>query len=273
MPRREMVTNSIWDNDLAEVSALAKLVYIWSFTNPACGMAGVYPMPRRRIAAALDIETKEAEDALVELAEAGLIWEDGKWIWIIDRIDGIATRSQQIATAIYKDLAALPDGHPLVELVVNRYADQEWLPELQVRFGRGSGEVQKTASVSQSLTLTRGSPEPPLVSVLVTDLVNDDLAKLLDELRQVWPAERTYPSDHNRQEDALLAARRADDLPDDLTAAARAYLGARGWKSGNVTGCPNLSTWIADRRWTEPPPESAQAAADGLDAYDAGIAS
>lgn len=79
-----------------------------------------------------------------------------------------------------------------------------------------------------------------------------NLDEILAALRSVWPPERNFPSDHNRQAEAIFDA--DDELPDDLTEAARLYLDAHGFTAGSVDGCPNLSKWIADRRWTAPLP-------------------
>jgi hypothetical protein len=45
MARREDFDNSLWsDPDFLALTPQARLLYIWSWTNPRCGMAGIYKL-------------------------------------------------------------------------------------------------------------------------------------------------------------------------------------------------------------------------------------
>lgn len=266
-----MIVNTIWDTELAEVSATAKLVYVWSFTNPACGMAGVYPVRVKQIAGSLDLERTEAQDALDELCEKRLLWHDGTWLWVRGRVKNLHTRTTQIAASIDKDLKVVPDGHQVLGLFAEKYGEEPWLSELHANLKRGSAEVQNTPSESQKLNLTRTSPEVPLDVVLVNSSTskNSGLDLLLTSLAEIWPSTRCRPTDATKRDAALWSVR--EDLPDDLLAAARLYLDAHGFTDQTIEGCPNLHKWIEEKRWADPLPSKSKTTVADFSKYDKGI--
>jgi hypothetical protein len=85
-------------------------------------------------------------------------------------------------------------------------------------------------------------------------VAREPLDEILFDLREVWPKGRNFPSDHNRQREAIFDQQ--DHLPDEPAEVARLYLDAHGWGAHNTEGCPNLSLWIADRRWEAPLPSA-----------------
>jgi hypothetical protein len=193
MARREMVVNTIWDTELSEVKPTAKLIYVWSFTNPACGMAGVYPMPVRMIAGSLDLERDETQVALDELCVARLLWHDGKWMWVRGRVKHIHSRTKQIAASIDKDLKVVPDGHPILNLFNEKYGSEPWLSELQPNLGRGSSEVQDSALSAEIPNLSRTSAEVPL-DVAVVEVPKEREINTTDpSFSRTSPAPRVRP--------------------------------------------------------------------------------
>ncbi len=110
-----------------------------------------------------------------------------------------------------------------------------------------------------------------VLAVSGKNLSSKGLDLKLEELRNLWPPERNFASDHNRQCEAIWQADRKGLLPDDLIESAQLYLDAHGFGPGNVGGCPNLSKWISDRRWTAPLPVKAGKTTEDFSEYDAGI--
>ena len=130
MSRREDVDNAIWnDEDWVDLSPDAKLLYIWSFTNPACGMAGLYKAPRGLAVYQTGITPSRVDRATQELTQARfMFWVEGV-IWVRARVKYLRTRTVQIATSIANDVAKIAEGHPLRVEFLEMYGDFEWLRE------------------------------------------------------------------------------------------------------------------------------------------------
>lgn len=263
-----MVVNTIWDTELSEVEPTSKLIYVWSFTNPACGMAGVYPMPVKNIAVQLDLERSDTQVSMDELCNMGLLWHDGKWMWVRGRVKNLHTRTKQIAAAIDKDLKVVPDGHPILRLFAEKYGDEPWLSELQPNLSRGSSEVQKTAQTSEVLNLTRTSSEVPLDVVLDVDEVVASEKRSGDEVfAQLWNA---HPV--KRKEDMARHALFKDVDPQDfelMLAQHARYLAV--WSDPAYV--PDLHNWL--KSWRDEPRPSPKSKTPGPSPksakYDAGI--
>ena len=130
MSRREDIDNGIWsDPDFEALTANAKLVYIWSFTNPRCGMAGVYKLPPRAAAIETNLTPDEFMAALAELAESRFVLYEDEVIWVRTRVRHIRTRSPQIAKSIRSDLDKLTPDHPLKAKFLKEYGAFAWLTE------------------------------------------------------------------------------------------------------------------------------------------------
>lgn len=165
MARNEDFSNSFWDHpDIEDLSADATLLYIWSWTNPRCGMAGIYEVGRRAMS-----ESKVVADrldvTLVELVDAGKVRYEAGVLFVLKRVARLRTKSPQVAKSVAKDLSLMPDGHPLMDAWLERYGSDSWLKgalsEARVRLTRGSSEPhQKPDPVSNSVSLTQTSLEP-----------------------------------------------------------------------------------------------------------------
>lgn len=153
MSRREDVDNAIWsDEDFLDLSSDAKLLYLWSFTNPACGMAGIYRAPKRLAAFQTGIPPARLEKASKELAECRFVfWDDGV-IWVRTRVRYLHTKTVQIGKAIARDLESIPERSALKAGFLSEYGDLGWLePHLSrkgnvVNLTRTSPEVQGRVS-------------------------------------------------------------------------------------------------------------------------------
>lgn len=140
--------NTIWD-DLDHLSNDAFMLYVWSWTNLKCGMAGIYPIPRRRLlegrleGAQLDaaLAELEADDKLYYLD--GVLWNKAR----VSHLSGFAKGklSGVITKAIEKDLRALDESHPLVVRFLGRYGGHPSLEGLETVW-RPSQEGQQLGS-------------------------------------------------------------------------------------------------------------------------------
>lgn len=128
MSRREDIDNAIWsDSDFVDLTADAKLLYLWSFTNPSCGMSGLYKAPIGLAAYQTGLTPKRIEKAIGELAGRDfLYWIDGV-VWVRSRVKHLRTRTSQIARSVELDVSKIAEGHPLRIRFLDRYAADPWL--------------------------------------------------------------------------------------------------------------------------------------------------
>ncbi|HEY6731938.1 MAG TPA: hypothetical protein VI039_13060 [Solirubrobacterales bacterium] len=142
MARHEDVVNTIWD-DLDHLSNNAFMLYVWSFTNTKCGMAGLYPVTRRTLLEGR-LSGDDLDAALAELdADDKLFYVDGV-LWNKARVSHLAgfkkgKLSDFIARAIIKDLKAVSSSNPLVARFIERYSGHPSLEGLRTVLGP-SGE-------------------------------------------------------------------------------------------------------------------------------------
>ena len=155
MSRREDIDNAIWsDPDFVELSADAKLLYLWSFTNPRCGMAGLYKVSKGPMIYETTVPVDRIDAAVEELESVCFLFFDGRVLWVRSRVKHLRTRTAQIAKSIVSDLRRVGE-HPFVERFVETYGAWEWLAdslsEVHPTLGRGSSDPH--------LTLNGTSPE------------------------------------------------------------------------------------------------------------------
>ena len=124
MGRREDVDNSIWaDDGFLDLSAHARYVYLWAFTNPHCNMAGLYKVGRRVMQLETGLTARQIDAALTELADAGMVQVHDGALWVVARIKYLRTKSASIGRAIVKDLEPFAADHPLRVALVRRYSN------------------------------------------------------------------------------------------------------------------------------------------------------
>lgn len=160
MARREDVVNSIYD-DLDHLSNDALAVYIWSWTNKSCGMAGLYKIAKRKIYESR-LEGEALDAALKELEVEGLLFYERNVLWVKGRIKRLSAVTTQIGKSIAKDLNDLDPDHPLLHRCVEKYESHPaWAENVEphLKFTRGSSEPQNSASSSEIPNLTRTSRE------------------------------------------------------------------------------------------------------------------
>lgn len=120
--RREDIINSFWDDeDVDQLGNNAVLLYLWSFTNPRCGLAGVYPCKRRAICDGR-LPNGRLDKALSELASGRFLYYIEGWIWVRARVKNLSGINPNMARSIVKDVEALPDRHEFVGAFWSEYA-------------------------------------------------------------------------------------------------------------------------------------------------------
>jgi hypothetical protein len=127
MSRREDIDNGIWsDPDFEALSLEATSLYIWSWTNPRCGMAGLYKVSRRAMGES-KVPDDQLDDTLAELAAAGFLYYQGGVLFVRSRVKHMRQKTEQIAKAIRSDLQKVSDSHPLKVQFLATYAHMPWL--------------------------------------------------------------------------------------------------------------------------------------------------
>lgn len=136
--RREDILNTFWeDEDVDELDNAAVLLYLWSFTNPLCGMSGIYRC-RRRALADRRLTTRQLERALKQLADARFLYYADGWVWVRSRVKNLSAVNGNIARSIVNDIARLPAGHPFIEGFWNEYS-----ADPRLRKAMSDGKVAK----------------------------------------------------------------------------------------------------------------------------------
>lgn len=156
MSRREDIDNAIWeDPDFEQFSPETKLLYIWSFTNRRCGMAGIYKVSTRAMALDTKLGPEQITDALRELADARFAFyaEDKGVLWVRTRVKHLRTTSTSMATSIVRDLKAIGTRHPLSRAFLAEYAGDDWLGE----------HLREFLDQDPPITETEGSGRTPRV--------------------------------------------------------------------------------------------------------------
>lgn len=127
MSRREDIDTAIWsDPDFLGFTPAAKLLYVWSFTNPRCGMSGLYKVVRQAIEMETGMGATRIHEALHELAEARFAYFDGRVLWVRSRIKHLRSKSPNIAKSIARDVEAI-GAHEYALALLDRYHAIDWL--------------------------------------------------------------------------------------------------------------------------------------------------
>lgn len=129
MSRREDIDNAIWsDPDFEDLSPNATLLYLWSFTNPHCGMAGLYKVSLRTMTES-KVSREDLPAALEELAATGFAFYEDHVLFVRTRVKHLRSRSPQMAQSVAKDVSKITPGHALRARFFAVYGDDPWLKE------------------------------------------------------------------------------------------------------------------------------------------------
>lgn len=241
MPRKRDLKHGFFMNeDLADLAPLTRLMFqaMWCMADRN---GRLEDRPRRIKATCLPFDDHDVEAALGDLEAAGFI------------------------------VRYEADSQSLIE-IVNFDKHQRPHPKEEERYpANPHGYGKPNLSAAEPLQVTaEPNPRARERSELKTQsgkdlelvVAREPLDEILFALREVWPKARNFPSDHNRQAEAIFDQR--DHLPDEPAETARLYLSAHGFTDEAHEGCPNLSKWIADRRWEAPLPARKETATQRL---------
>jgi hypothetical protein len=166
MSRIEDFDNGIWSHpDFEELSRQAAWLYIWSWTNPRCDMAGIYQVGKRAMTESR-VELCDIDVALAELAAVDFAYYEDGVLWISSRVKRLRSKSPRMAIGVARDFAKVPVGHPLRARWLSMYGDHAWLrdalKDVSGNLNRTSVEVPVTPDdPGDSLNLTSTSIEVP----------------------------------------------------------------------------------------------------------------
>lgn len=112
--------NTIWD-DLEHLSDDAFMLYVWSWTNTKCGMAGIYKIARHKLVEGR-FDSDRLTTALAECETNGLLrYVDGV-LWNVARVKRLSGISSNYAKSIARDVREVEDN-PLFGEFMERYGD------------------------------------------------------------------------------------------------------------------------------------------------------
>ena len=161
MSRLNDVHSGIWGKDeWLDLSPNAKLLYLWSFTNPRCGMSGIYDVPRRVVAVETGMSLADVDGALRELVEARYVVCEGSVLFVRTRVKHLRQKTVQIAKSIAGDLRRLGPEHPVHKAFLDEYSDFVDYPDLVAQIRPDGSAPMEPLQEPQ-----RPSPDPHLTVV------------------------------------------------------------------------------------------------------------
>jgi hypothetical protein len=164
MGRSEDLDTAMWDDpDFEPLTIEAKALYLWSWSNRRCGMAGLYKVSRRAIGTALNLVDERLNDALKELEEARFLFYDETWLWVRSRAKLLMPRTTQMAKSVAKDFAKVPVDHPFRTRFLEEIEGLVWLQ----RGLEADNAVTRDTPATNAATINRPSSDGhPTISSL-----------------------------------------------------------------------------------------------------------
>lgn len=128
MGRSEDIDIAIWgDPEFRALSADGKLLYVWSFTNPLCNMAGLYKLDEARMSFDTGLSETAAAKAFGELQAATYLVYRAPWLWVRTRVKYMRSPSPNMAKAIARDVAAVDPSMELRAMFLEAYEAVDWV--------------------------------------------------------------------------------------------------------------------------------------------------
>lgn len=101
-----------WRQDewFLDLPPLDKLLFIYLFSNESASVSGLYEaLPIKVMAFETGMDAEYIQSALVRFAEAGKVYYESGWIWVVNLRKYNATNSPTVQKRIASDLADMPD--------------------------------------------------------------------------------------------------------------------------------------------------------------------
>lgn len=167
MSRKEDLDSGLWTRPrFEELSLEAGMLYIWSWSNTHTGLAGLFEIGRRTMAAESKVPPERLDAALQELDAAGYAHYLDGVMWAPTRVARLRPHSRPMATGVVRALGAIDARHPLRARWMEMYGDAAWLrdalAEAQLNLTGTSGDVHESPdSVGDLGNVGRPSPDVP----------------------------------------------------------------------------------------------------------------
>lgn len=167
MARTEDFNVGLWsDPEFEPLSQDAALLYIWSWTNAHTSWSGLYTVGRATICLQAKVPDERLDAALAELAGVGWLQYIDGVMWVRGRVKNIRSKSRRMATSVVRDLARVPEEHPLRRQWMDRYGREKWLQDAFARVFENSSDTSAEVHViprptGESVDLSSTSSEPP----------------------------------------------------------------------------------------------------------------
>lgn len=276
MSRCEDIDNTIWDDpDFEDLSPYATLLYLWSWTNPRCDMAGIYKVSHVKMTES-KVPLEHIPDALAELERSRFVFYEDQVLWVRSRVKRLRSRSPQMAKAVAKDIRRVQPSHPLRRRFLDEYGADPWLRDaLKETYGEGNGNLSETPiDKPDSDTLSTPSAEGPLKGKGQepsgngrVELPDSFPRELLPHLRSVFKVLRDLSVRHNAKAVNPLSLAQIVMARQRLPLVRAAYDFA-AWADGQAQ--PRKDVLAGYRNWLEKTNELATVERLGEDGLPAG---
>lgn len=174
------IQTAIWA-DLDGLSDDAALLYIWSFSNPASNVAGLYKVARRQLVEGR-LTPARLDAALQELADARFLYYVDGVLWIRTHVKHYRSRTEQAAKSIVTSLRRLA-GHPLAAALYTEYRD---LPS----FAYLTDRLQELADEGLMSRTEASAEAPPATAPLRVVAPKEPAVRKVKHSGKVVPPER-----------------------------------------------------------------------------------
>lgn len=124
------IQRAIWeDEDFADLSVDARLLYIWSFSNERCNVAGLYKVRTKAMEVDTGLTEARTAAALAELERARFVTYVDGVLFVRSYVKHTRMRSPNMAIGIAKAVKAISPDHPQRRAFLEKYTvpGYEWL--------------------------------------------------------------------------------------------------------------------------------------------------
>lgn len=270
MPNYARIKCAYWDDpDIVCLSAHAKLVYLWTFTNRACGIAGVFRVGLDVARQAVGLARADFERAWEELVACGKIHFDPvtSTTWVVGKLKQEALTgsgnepSAKLLAGAVRELWEIPNG------VV--------LDAFRQRYGRTLSEVpaferfieERTEPHAYPIDGVPGSRPPiPIPIPILNNIPNNNpqparprgegrrrrrVAEYAEGFQRWFAA---YPKHRRKQKFEAFEVWTADDLEgrlEELLAVLAAQAASLDWTKDDGKWVPYPHRYLAKRRYED----------------------
>lgn len=123
----EYVETSLWsDGPFLALRPPARLLYVWSFTNPRNTLIGIYKVARDQMKVETGLSPKLLNQSLEECADARLLFYDETYAFVRARVKHLQGKSPNTAKGIRRELLKLDQRHQYTQAFLFLYQNSDW---------------------------------------------------------------------------------------------------------------------------------------------------